>query len=922
MHPVVVTGRKGHEPVSRTVVFVALFLAVIGLACQGAVSAQGQSWSVLRPGGLEAPSGEFVTYVVQVRNDGDAAAKFQWNVDVPAGWVPLAPGGEFDVEPGSSAPLFVTVYVPAAAGAGRYTLHMSVVHLGSGTAERWEVAAEVPVRRGIRLEQPSAPAGYAGEELAYEVLVQNSGNTPEDVELSMSAPAGWRVGPYNRVVSLSPGDSATVRVPVVADPQARPGTARRVEIQARTADGAVVETLALSATIQPPHPGLIPPLRPDALPAVLRFTTGTMREGRPWNPQLDLLARGFVGENQDTELSFGLRLRRDELGPVFVSRIEAFYGRNPFSLRIGLARSRSSQAFDERLTLTYDGRPWWAAVGDVSLGLTPLVSPSGRGAAVRYFPPDSGVEVGVFALGDNVGATVGQEWDRSRLWLTFVGGEGPHRPVWSLYGQARVTDETTVEGESASIGGDLAWFVGARWQRSPWSLRGRYFWYGSPAVGGSNGQSGFEVAAAGRVASAAFEVGASNTRTNVVQNPDEPVENIVRASLSTSFPVGRASFRGVLRYSELESLVVPPGGTERHQSLLSADFTLQQRLDPWYWIVRASASSRYNRHTDTNLASFRLGPAVGRSWPTVRAEVGVAWHGSGETLADAWSQASFGPTVSIQWRPRVRWNPDLRFEYLAGERPRLSARASLELTDSLDFFVSAQARYATAQPDWSFSAGLTHWFELPLPGVYSRGTLEGQVYIVNATGTTGAPRNGNLAGIVVAVNGQRVSTDENGYFRFAPLRAGEYEVALDNLSVLGVAYEPDVALPLLAEVQAGETTTVKIPIRLMSQATGRVYFQSLQNLDVIRDSLAGVVIEFRRAGALVARVTTDDLGFYETPLVEPGEYEMHIVPGTLPRWTAPVRTFPATVVLEPGRIGRYDVGLKETEIPLRLDIDL
>ena len=903
---------------SRTVVFLAVFLTAMGLACHGAVLAQGLEWSVVRPSGLEAPPGEFVTYVVNVGNDGDASAQFRWTVDVPGSWVPLAPSGEVDVEPGSSTPVFVTVYVPAAARAGQYILHMTVAKVDSGETEQWDVVAHVPVRRGIRLEQRSAPAGYPGEEFEFVVVVHNSGNTPEDVELSVSAPEGWRVGPHESVLSMEPGTSATVRVPVGVDRRAQPGMARRVQVEASTTDGEIVETLTLSATIQPPHPGLVPGLRPDVLPATVRFTTGPMREGRPWNPQLVVAARGLVGENQDTELAFSFRVQRDELRRLFVSRFDSYYRRDPFSLRFGLVRSRSTQPVQERFALTYDERPWWLSLGDVSLGLTPLVTPSGRGGAVRYFHP-AGADLGVFALGNSAGATLGRQWERAQLRFTYLDGNEPHRPVWSLYGLVKVTDETTLEGETAAMGGDHAWFVGARWQRSPWNLGGRYFWYGSPAIGGANGQSGFELTAAGRVGNAPFQLAVSDMRTNVVQNPGEPVEGIARASFSASLPVGRASFRGTLRYSQRQTLVVPPGGLERDQSTLSADFTLQQRLDHWYWIVRARAASNHNRHTDTSRASFHLGPAVGRAWPTVRAEVGVALHGAGDTLQEAWNQASVGPSLSIHWRPRVLWNPDLRLEYFAGERPRLSARASLELMDSLDFFVSAEARYQTARPDWTFWAGLTHRFGLPVPGVYSRGTVEGQVYIVNERA---APPNGDLAGIVVTANGQRVSTDAEGYFRFAPLRAGEYEIGLENLSVLGVAYEPQVALPLLVEVQAGETETVAIPIKLLSQVTGRVYLESVRNSDIMRGTLAGVVIEFRRAGELMARVVTDDLGFYQTPMMEPGEYEMYIVPGTLPRWTAPVRSFPTAVALEAGRIMRYDVGLKETEIPIRLDVDL
>ena len=57
-------------------------------------------------------------------------------------------------------------------------------------------------------------------------------------------------------------------------------------------------------------------------------------------------------------------------------------------------------------------------------------------------------------------------------------------------------------------------------------------------------------------------------------------------------------------------------------------------------------------------------------------------------------------------------------------------------------------------------------------------------------------------------------------------------------------------------------------------------------------------------------------------MLEPGRYDVTIVQGTLPRWTAPVEQFPVDVTLETGRIVRRDIGLQETEVPIRLDVDL
>src|SRR5690625_7031206 len=49
-------------------------------------SAEAGEWSTSRPNGLETPPGEFSTYVMEIVNEGEATASFQWQADLPSGW--------------------------------------------------------------------------------------------------------------------------------------------------------------------------------------------------------------------------------------------------------------------------------------------------------------------------------------------------------------------------------------------------------------------------------------------------------------------------------------------------------------------------------------------------------------------------------------------------------------------------------------------------------------------------------------------------------------------------------------------------------------------------------------------------------------------------------------------------------------------
>src|SRR5690606_25134368 len=115
-------------------------------------------------------------------------------------------------------------------------------------------------------------------------------------------------------------------------------------------------------------------------------------------------------------------------------------------------------------------------------------------------------------------------------------------------------------------------------------------------------------------------------------------------------------------------------------------------------------------------------------------------------------------------------------------------------------------------------AGVTYRFPLPWPGPNpSFGYVEGRIVIPASE----PMERTSLAGAVVRLGHERVSTDEFGRFRFPPLPPGTYELVMERLP-LPVAADTAAPEPAVLTVRAGETERVDIALVLRGHIVGRV----------------------------------------------------------------------------------------------------
>ncbi len=155
------------------------------------------------PGRLAQP-GDYVTFVFLVR--GGSAGTYALDARSSHGWAVLGPAPTVDLAAGVSAPVAVTVAVPASARAGDPDA-VTLTVVGNGQQAEGATTIDVAARLDLRLDVPQTVA--VGGDLS--VTVTNSGNVPATATVSVGA-AGEEVG--TREVRLEPGASATVTFPV------------------------------------------------------------------------------------------------------------------------------------------------------------------------------------------------------------------------------------------------------------------------------------------------------------------------------------------------------------------------------------------------------------------------------------------------------------------------------------------------------------------------------------------------------------------------------------------------------------------------------------------------------------------------------------------------------------------------------------
>ena len=168
---------------------------------------------VIRPGGR----GECE---LSVGNDGNGPEAVSVRLErIPAGW-DRVPDAALALEPRALRQQWIAIDVPAGTPAGIYGLAVNI-SWGAGSQMLLPLSVEVPRVFGFSCSvQPEGRSVPAGKEAAYTVVIDNLGNSPENISLSgTGARAGW-VLPAERTVTVNRSGGREVRLGVRPGPGA------------------------------------------------------------------------------------------------------------------------------------------------------------------------------------------------------------------------------------------------------------------------------------------------------------------------------------------------------------------------------------------------------------------------------------------------------------------------------------------------------------------------------------------------------------------------------------------------------------------------------------------------------------------------------------------------------------------------------
>ncbi len=160
---------------------------------------------------IDATPNDFVTAVFTIKNLSDVPHSFQLEVTAPHGWEALNPLDTLALQGQSQQELFLTVQIPPATPAGKYTLAVSAKDSSLSALGRTQI--DVASTDMIKLSTPTwQPFTKAGEEGAYPITVANRGNQSAAVRLTVVAPLSWQTRLSSETLSLSPGQSQVVEL--------------------------------------------------------------------------------------------------------------------------------------------------------------------------------------------------------------------------------------------------------------------------------------------------------------------------------------------------------------------------------------------------------------------------------------------------------------------------------------------------------------------------------------------------------------------------------------------------------------------------------------------------------------------------------------------------------------------------------------
>ncbi len=919
-------------------IFSAIFAAAIAVMPIGGARAQGQQIRAesLIKGTLTVVPGELKTVSFKVMNFGASAAGLKALVGAPAGWQSVISPENFELAPGESRTVFVTLGVREYEKAGGYDVDFSLQSDGAILA-RTLVRVEVEAVSALKLVSlPSNPLEVAArEDYTLGFSLTNGGNAPVEVSLSAESGMSWRLSVLPAAVDLEPGDTAGVQVTVQVPRKLPEAANHRVTLaaEARTSGagvaGGVKERVTASATTR-------------VIPVTLEKTMYATLDG----------AARLLGEWQDSGTGAG-QISLELGGDLGGGRRGDLIAIAPLTGGDSGGSSRTLLSSRTIITAMYSDESWGkVAVGDITVGtVSPLLKQNLSGRGIEAFLDLDAFGVRAF-ISRTTGTLVTTETKGVQVEKNFgesvqakisamqsddvSAQENYTRPLesmtaYSAYLQFDPSAKLHLEAESAvshdgPAGSDGSYRVLAKYGDSGIIAAAELIHAGSNFIGAwrdveiKRGNFSYQIAKELNIWG-----NMTDSRRNVDGDPELPASNEEGFAIGVSAGLGGI---GKLRLTYRED-------DRRDANLNSFDTqskTAEYELSKSWGGTRIAVAYRDRERTDNisgeieDSQSIRIfGGTKIKNKTSLNFSVTKTKEGTGTESGNT-TQITLGSSSKLSK------SMDLSVDYQRNEHPNIGATTwtNATVTARMDngSAVNLRIRHATGafRDETTVGLELVYPLGIPVKSVAKGGRIVGRIFYEHNPDT-------GVKDAVIGVAGMQVITDETGAFAFPLVPEGEHGLTV-TMAPGGVGLVPNVQMPMIVAVMTGETLELEVPVVRSGSVEGTVTaekkrlggpIEHIPAADIVLeleplfvDSAAGG--ESEGAGKQLRKQfrLTDTRGRFMFSGLAPGEYAVRVWQEGLPKYTEAIPK-ELRIRIEPGEsIQSADFVIK----PVQRDIEI
>ncbi|MBI1305015.1 MAG: hypothetical protein GC181_00205 [Bacteroidetes bacterium] len=234
--------------------------------------------------------------------------------------------------------------------------------------------------------------------------------------------------------------------------------------------------------------------------------------------------------------------------------------------------------------------------------------------------------------------------------------------------------------------------------------------------------------------------------------------------------------------------------------------------------------------------------------------------------------------MDISWRLHQKLSLEFEFqnnylvEDLYNDRNLMNMAFSYQIKESHRLNVAANygiLHQPTIRRDWYFNAAYSFKIGVPLKKMLSLGSVKGQILNGGVN---------SISKIVLMMDGQLVTTDETGNFKFNNIRPGEHQLFIDKRSV-EVRDMPDTTMPITVVVQPDMTSFITFKMTRSGSVKGKVEMLKVKTIQSSKENvtLPRVIVEASN-GTEQFLTQTNSEGEFLFGSLRPGEWKIRLVP--------------------------------------------